>query len=151
MAGSTGLTGLSALELDDDDDQVLGESSGSDATLSGESNGINIISPSDNGVALSGALESKVGDDFQLMSLKVHDGGKEQDSSQVIEGDDVSEETAGSPHGNGLGDPGMIVEDFGCGLSPGAVPVSVASVAEKLFSVWNVLGLAGCMVLLGPY
>ncbi len=43
------LPGLSALELDDDDD-VLGE--GSDVTLSGESSGINIISPSDSGLAL---------------------------------------------------------------------------------------------------
>jgi hypothetical protein len=50
MASGTGLTGLSALELDDDDDQVLGE--GSDVTLSGESSGINIISPSDSGLAL---------------------------------------------------------------------------------------------------
>jgi excisionase family DNA binding protein len=51
MAGSaTGLTGLSALELEDDDDDVLGE--GSDVTLSGESSGINIISPSDSGLAL---------------------------------------------------------------------------------------------------
>lgn len=50
MAGGTGLTGLSALELEDDDDQVLGE--GSDVTLSGESSGINIISPSDSGLAL---------------------------------------------------------------------------------------------------
>jgi hypothetical protein len=51
MAGSaSGLTGLSALELEDDDDDVLGE--GSDVTLSGESSGINIISPSDSGLAL---------------------------------------------------------------------------------------------------
>lgn len=50
-AVGTGLTGLSALELDDDDeDQVLGE--GSDVTLSSESSGINIISPSDSGLAL---------------------------------------------------------------------------------------------------
>ena len=52
-AGSgVGLSGLSALELDDDDDQVLGEGSGSDVTLSGQSSGINIISPSDSGLAL---------------------------------------------------------------------------------------------------
>src|SRR6185369_1133563 len=43
------LAGLSALELDDDD-EVLGD--GSDVTLSGESSGINIISPSDSGLAL---------------------------------------------------------------------------------------------------
>jgi excisionase family DNA binding protein len=50
-AAGTGLTGLSALELDDDgDDDVLGE--GSDVTLSSESSGINIISPSDSGLAL---------------------------------------------------------------------------------------------------
>jgi excisionase family DNA binding protein len=42
------LGGLSALELDDDD--VLGD--GSDITLSSESSGINIISPSDSGLAL---------------------------------------------------------------------------------------------------
>src|SRR4051812_10632242 len=49
--GSSGsLAGLSALELDDDDDQVLGD--GSDVTLSGQSSGINIISPSDSGLAL---------------------------------------------------------------------------------------------------
>jgi excisionase family DNA binding protein len=43
------IAGLSALELDDDD-EVLGD--GSDVTLSGESSGINIISPSDSGLAL---------------------------------------------------------------------------------------------------
>ncbi len=53
--GGTGLTGLSSLELDvdeDEDEQVLGEGSGSDITLSSESSGINIISPSDSGLAL---------------------------------------------------------------------------------------------------
>jgi hypothetical protein len=50
-AVGTGLTGLSALELEDEgEDEVLGE--GSDVTLSGESSGINIISPSDSGLAL---------------------------------------------------------------------------------------------------
>jgi excisionase family DNA binding protein len=49
----TGLTGLSSLELEsDEDEQVLGEGSGSDITLSSESSGINIISPSDSGLAL---------------------------------------------------------------------------------------------------
>lgn len=49
-ASSGGLTGLSALELEGDDDEVLGD--GSDITLSSESSGINIISPSDSGLAL---------------------------------------------------------------------------------------------------
>ncbi len=44
------LGGLSALELEGDDDDVLGD--GSDITLSSESSGINIISPSDSGLAL---------------------------------------------------------------------------------------------------
>ncbi len=58
-ANGSGLTGLSALELDDDDDQVLGD--GSDITLSSESSGINIISPSDSGLALDEvALSSRV-------------------------------------------------------------------------------------------
>lgn len=47
----TGLTGLSSLELESDED-VLGEPSGSDITLSSESSGINIIAPSDSGLAL---------------------------------------------------------------------------------------------------
>ena len=47
---SVGLSGLSALELEGDDDDVLGD--GSDITLSSESSGINIISPSDSGLAL---------------------------------------------------------------------------------------------------
>ncbi len=53
--GGTGLTGLSSLELDtdeDEDEQVLDEGSGSDITLSSESSGINIVSPSDSGLAL---------------------------------------------------------------------------------------------------
>jgi hypothetical protein len=53
-ASGSGLTGLSALELDEDDDQVLGE--GSDVTLSGESSGINIISPSDSGLRKSAKI-----------------------------------------------------------------------------------------------
>jgi excisionase family DNA binding protein len=48
-ASGSAIAGLSALELDDDD-EVLGD--GSDVTLSGESSGINIISPSDSGLAL---------------------------------------------------------------------------------------------------
>jgi hypothetical protein len=44
------LAGLSALELDEEDDQVLGD--GSDVTLAAGSSGINIISPSDSGLAL---------------------------------------------------------------------------------------------------
>ncbi len=184
-ASGTGLTGLSALELDDEDDeQVLGD--GSDMTLSGESSGINIISPSDSGLALdevpldlSGSApigssldlgmgssigeedsslepltigvspESKVGD-FQLTPLGEEEGEDEKDSSQVIALDELSEETAASPLGAGLGDAGMMAEDFGVGLAPGTVPVGMAAAtAETPFSIWNVLALAGCVMLIG--
>jgi hypothetical protein len=184
--GNLGLSGLSALELeDDDDDQVLGDASGSDVTLSGESSGINIISPSDSGLALdevpldlSGAspigssldlgesvsdvsmeasgigaglgLGSKVGEDFQLTPLGEEDADEEKDSSQVIALDELSEETAGAPLASGLGEPAMLGEDFGAvGIAPGAMPVGVATAAELPFSVWNVAGLAGCILLLG--
>jgi excisionase family DNA binding protein len=81
---SGGLTGISALELDGDEDDVLGE--GSDITLSGESSGINIISPSDSGLDLGDVsldltgsspigssidLGSIAGDDVELEPLEV--------------------------------------------------------------------------------
>jgi excisionase family DNA binding protein len=178
----TGLTGLSALELDDDDDDaVLGEGSdGSDVTLSGESSGINIISPSDSGLALdevpldlsgsapigssldlgssvgleesgidqmsiSGIGTSKAGD-FQLTPLGEEDADEEKDSSQVIALDELSEEGGGPALEAGLGDAGMMAEDFGVGLAPGAMPVGVPAGAETPFSIWNVLALAGCII-----
>lgn len=182
------LAGLSALELDDDDDQVLGDA-GSDVTLSGGSSGINIISPSDSGLALdevpldlSGSApmgssldlgmgssisdpglsgieplaidvgpDSKVGD-FQLTPLGEDDSEDEKDSSQVIALDEISEETAGAPLGAaGLSEAGMISEDFGLGLSPGtaATPTLAPAAADTPFSIWNVLALACCVVLIG--
>jgi excisionase family DNA binding protein len=185
IASGTGLTGLSALELDEDeDDQVLGE--GSDVTLSGESSGINIISPSDSGLALdevkldlSGSspigssldlggsaveevtvdqsgisslglgLGSQVGGDFQLTPLgEGAEEEEERDSSQVIALDELSED-AGAPLGVGTGESGMLVEDFGAGLTPGAAPVGVVSTVETPFSVFNVVGLSLCIVMMG--
>lgn len=185
FASGTGLTGLSALELDEDedDDQVLGE--GSDVTLSGESSGINIISPSDSGLALDevkldlsgsspigssldlggsaieevsleplmvgeGMPESQIGGDFQLTPLGEEGAEEEErDSSQVIALDEITEETAGAPLDFGRSESGMLAEDFGVGLAPGAVPVGVVSAAETPFSVANILGLASCLMLLG--
>jgi hypothetical protein len=184
--GSSGaLVGLSALELDEDDDQVLGD--GSDVTLSGESSGINIISPSDSGLALdevpldlSGSApigssldlgmgssvsesdvsleplsinigaDSQIGD-FQLTPLGDDEGDEEKDSSQVIALDEISEETGGAALvGGGFSEVGMMSEDFGMGLSPGAAPVALAPAGvETPFSLWNVLALAGCLLLLG--
>jgi excisionase family DNA binding protein len=177
-ASGAGLTGLSALELEDDDEGVLGD--GSDVTLSGESSGINIISPSDSGLALdevsldlsgsspigsaldlgnisaddmpleplavaSGVTQSKAGD-FQLTPLGEEEGDEEKDSSQVIALDELSEEGAAAKSAAGFGDSGMLSEDFGVGLAPGAVVVSDAS--ETPFSLWNVLGLGSCLLLL---
>lgn len=185
--GSSGaLAGLSALELDDDDDQVLGD--GSDVTLSGESSGINIISPSDSGLALdevpldlSGSApigssldlgmgssiseddvsleplaisvgpESKVGD-FQLTPLGEDEGDEEKDSSQIIALDEISEESAGAPLSSvGFSEVGMVSEDFGMGLTPGATPAVALGPAgvETPFSLWNVLSLASCLILIG--
>ncbi len=183
IGSSANLSGLSALELDDDDDQVLGEGSGSDVTLSGESSGINIISPSDSGLALDevpldlsgsapigssldlgsaagisgiagsalglGGSESRVGEDFQLTPLGEDDGDEEKDSSQVIALDELSEETAGAPLASGFGEGGVITEDFAMGgLTPGAAPVGMVTATEMPFSIWNVMGLASCMLLL---
>jgi excisionase family DNA binding protein len=174
-ASGAGLTGLSALELEDDDEGVLGD--GSDVTLSSESSGINIISPSDSGLALdevsldlsgsapigsslelgnisaddmslavgSSAKQSRSGD-FQLTPLGEEEGDEEKDSSQVIALDELSEEGAAAKSAAGFGDSGMLSEDFGVGLAPGAVVVSDAS--ETPFSLWNVLGLGSCLVLL---
>ena len=42
----------------------------------------------------------------------------------------------------GFGEPGMMAEDFAMGgLTPGAVPVGMATAAEMPFSIWNVMGL----------
>ncbi len=181
--GGTGLTGLSALELDEDDEQVLGE--GSDVTLSGESSGINIISPSDSGLALDevsldlsgasaigssldlgssasedvslgsmivgeGLEEAKEAEDFQLTPLGEEGAEEEErDSSQVIALDELSEEAAAPGLDVGISESGMMHEEFGMGLTPGAAPAAVVATAETPFSVWNVLGLASCLLLLG--
>jgi hypothetical protein len=91
--------------------------------------------------------ESRVGD-FQLTPLGEEEADDEKDSSQVIALDEISEE-AGAPVGVGLGEAGMMSEDFGVGLTPGAAPIAVAPTADTPFSLWNVLSLAGCVLLLG--
>jgi excisionase family DNA binding protein len=183
-ASGVNLTGLSALELDDDDDdQVLGE--GSDVTLSGESSGINIISPSDSGLALDevsldlsgvsaigssldlgsgvgeemslgsmivgeGMQAAKVGEDFQLTPLGEEGSeDEERDSSQVIALEEISEEATDEPFSVSTSESGMMREDFGMGLAAGAAPIGVVSASETPFSVWNVLGLGSCLMLLG--
>jgi len=188
-AGATGsglgLAGSSpvALEADDDDDQVLGD--GSDITLSSESSGINIVAPSDSGLALdevsldlSGSaalgssldLGSSVEQDAELGSFAaaVPDAGapaeeepfaltplgeeteEEQDSSQIIALDDISEESAGASLEGGVGGAPVLTEDFDAiGLGPtGGAMAAVEPTVDMPFSMANILSLAFCLMLL---
>lgn len=175
-SGSLALTGLSALELDDDGDEVLGE--GSDVTLSSESSGINIISPSDSGLALDevdlsgvSAMGSSLDlgnlDDeevsldplsidagasdagaFQLTPLGEDGGDDEKDSSQVIALDDVSEEDTGGAilgSGFGAGDESLSEGFTDVGLATGVV---AQPASDTPFSLFNVLSLSGCLLML---
>jgi hypothetical protein len=94
-----------------------------------------------------GVAESKIGEDFQLTPLGEEGADDEKDSSQVIALDELSEE-AGAPVAAGIGDSGMLSEDFGVGLAPGAVVVGDTT-ADTPFSTANVLGLGSCLILLG--
>lgn len=194
VAGSSlGLVGSSPIELeaDEDDDQVLGE--GSDITLSSESSGINIVSPSDSGLALdevplelSGTsalgssldLGSGVEPDADATSLSVTEveaapaaeiepegeaegeepftltplgeeaAEEEEDSSQVIALDEISEEEAGPLVGAPAGVGADLEEDFGAiGLTTGAVAAAEPAV-ETAFTLPNILSLALCLLLL---
>lgn len=183
MAGGSGagLSGLSELELDsgdDDDGGVLGD--GSDITLSSESSGINIISPSDSGLALDevplelgsgsplasgldlgpGSGDAEVGleplevaedaeaEPFALTPFGEEGGEDEEDSSQVIPLDEVSEEDAllggggrGAAAVDGLGD------EFAAMPAGAMMPVGEPAV-DLPFSMANIAGLSMCMLLL---
>jgi excisionase family DNA binding protein len=76
------IAGLSALELDDDD-EVLGD--GSDVTLSGESSGINIISPSDSGLALDEVPLDLTGSAPLGSSLDLGMGSSASESNVALE------------------------------------------------------------------
>ena len=89
-ASGAGLTGLSALELDEEDDQVLGE--GSDVTLTGGSSGINIISPSDSGLALDEVALDLSGSAPMGSSLDLGDVGAEEVSLEPLAIRDGDEE-----------------------------------------------------------
>ena len=172
---NVGLSGLSALELEGDDGDVLGD--GSDITLSSESSGINIISPSDSGLALdevplamgssspiaSGLDLGPTSDDVALEPLEVaeDEGGaesfaltpfgeeaseEEEDSSQIIPLDEVSEDEAmlgGVQRSAGVD---ALSDDFA------AIPAGVMSASEPvvdvLFSTANIAGLSLCLLLL---
>jgi hypothetical protein len=176
---SGGLTGISALELEGDDD-VLGE--GSDITLSGESSGINIISPSDSGLDLGDVsldlagsspigssidLGSIAGDEVELEPLEVAPDEAEQakgeepftltpfgeevaeeeeDSSQVIPLDEVTEEDAAGAL-LGVGAAESLTDDFATAGLPGGAMAATEPVEEMPFPAW-VMGLL-CFCLIG--
>jgi hypothetical protein len=180
-ASGAGLTGLSALELDDDDDQVLGD--GSDITLSTESSGINIVSPSDSGRALdevpldlSGSaalgssfdlgsaiekdvdlgglepLEPAEGEDgeepFALTPLGEEAEEGEDDSSQVIALDEMTEESGVVVLDSGAGAAPVLTDDFGAiALGAGGMP-SGEPASEARFSMANILSLSFCLMVL---
>lgn len=170
------LAGLSALELEGDDDDVLGD--GSDITLSSESSGINIISPSDSGLALdevplamgSGSplasgldlgptSDADVGlepleeaeegggeEPFALTPFGEETGEEEEDSSQVIPLDEVSEEDGGllgAPRTVGVE---SIGEEFSALPTGGMMPVG-EPVADVAFPGW-VIGLMSVSMLM---
>jgi len=169
--GGAGLTGLSELELEPDEEDVLSE--GSDITLSSQDSGINLISPSDSGLALDdGPIDlggSAVGsgldigeDDIALaptdgdaggdgdgvFSLTADTDSGEDSSSQIIALDEVvdSEEMAAGAAVFGEDDVFAATEDevpLGDGMgTPAPAPT------EASFSLGSVLGLTGCIVLL---
>lgn len=181
MAGGSGagLSGLSELELDsgDDDDGVLGD--GSDITLSSESSGINIISPSDSGLALDevplelgsgsplasgldlgpGSDDADVGleplevaedaeaEPFALTPFGEEAGEDEEDSSQVIPLDEVSEEDALLGGGARVGAGDGLGDEFSAIPTGAMMPVGEPAV-DLPFSMANIAGLSMCMLLL---
>jgi excisionase family DNA binding protein len=179
--GSGALSGLSSLELEGSSDDVLGD--GSDITLSSESSGINIISPSDSGLALdevplelsgiSGrgssldlgqasdaevdlepldlegeeAAASKAGEPFALTPFGEETG--EEDSSQIIPLDEVSEEdAAGALLGVGAGEGEGLGDDFATAALAAGTIAPIETGSDAPFSVWNVVGLGLCLLLL---
>ena len=176
-AGSDpGLTGLSALELDgdddDDDDFVLGD--GSDLTLSSADSGIN-LSPADSGLSLddasleltgpslgseldfgssigeaSGLLLDEPAGDFELTPHAEEVSADDDDSSQVIALDEFEEQNEANDL---LGAGAMAPADAAAaGVAMGAsssfgAPVAVAQ-TETEFSVWQVVFLSLCLILL---
>jgi excisionase family DNA binding protein len=101
--GVSGLTGLSSLELEgseDEDEQVLGEGSGSDITLSGESSGINIIAPSDSGLALD-EVPLDLSGAAMGSSLDLGDVGEEEQDI-ALEPLDIGQAAPAAPEGSGV-------------------------------------------------
>lgn len=161
------------LQDDGSDDMVLGGGS-DDFTLSSADSGIN-LKPSDSGLALddaqldlggsavgssldlggsqsealapgdsdplagASAMEIEGGEDFNLQPLAEEDADDEEDSSQIIELDAVEEVTEEPALGEGAA----------LGASPAMSGAGAPAMApEASFSVWNVVGLGLCGLLM---
>lgn len=170
------LAGLSALELEGDDNDVLGD--GSDITLSSESSGINIISPSDSGLALdevplamgSGSpiasgldlgptsdaevslepfevAEDEGVEPFALTPFGEEASEEEEDSSQIIPLDEISEdeELLGSSARSAAVE--AMSDDFDAIPTGGMMPVG-EPVAETAFPGWVIGAMSVSMLML---
>lgn len=169
LGSVTGLSGIDSIDLaaDEDDDMVLGGSDDSGDLAAGDS-GIN-LSPSDSGFALdevpldlggsaigsqldlaslsaagsdaSGpAISGLGGEDFQL--TPADSGEDDEDSSQIVALDDISEE---EDEDIGGFEPDEEVDfeggfDGGIGTEAGAAPVGSVAVQEVPFPGW-IIGL----------
>jgi len=181
MAGKSdvALAGLSALELegdDDDDGDVLGD--GSDITLSSESSGINIISPSDSGLALdevplamgssspiaSGldlgptsdaevglepleVAEEEGAEPFALTPFGEEASEEEEDSSQIIPLDEVSEDEESLGPSTRSAAVEAMSDDFAAIPTGGMMPVG-EPVAETAFPGWVIGAMSVSMLML---
>jgi len=171
------LAGLSALEVEGDDGDVLGE--GSDITLSSESSGINIISPSDSGLALdevplamgssspiaSGldlgpTSDADVGlepletveeqaeaEPFALTPFGEEASEEEGDSSQIIPLDEVSEDEELLGASPRSAADAEIGDEFAAIPTAGMMPVG-APVAEAAFPGWVIGAMSVAMLML---
>jgi excisionase family DNA binding protein len=170
-----GLSGLSSLELEgsDIDDEVLGD--GSDITLSSESSGINIISPSDSGLALDevklelgssspigSSLDLGAGSEAEAVLEPLEEADEEgagefaltpfgeeaveeeEDSSQIIPLDEVSEDEA--LLGTGARPVEALADDFAAIPAGGMMAVG-EPVADTPFPGW-IIGLLSICVLM---
>jgi hypothetical protein len=173
----TGDSGI-ALEVQqlEDDELVIG---GSDITLGTADSGISLASPSDSGLSLEEPLalrpaekarlepsldevsledSSDAGSDDDFLLTPMQDAEEEDSGSQVIALD--SESSFGSDM---LGDDvgmgaGMFEEDLGAAaaVDPLAATTALAGAAapavlprESPYTVWNIVSLSACAVILG--
>lgn len=164
QASGAGLTGLSALELDDDDDEddfVLGD--GSDLTLSSADSGIN-LAPGDSGLSLddaasdlagaamtsgidfseaSGLMSDEPAGDFELTPMAEEAADEDdEDSSQVIALDAFEDADQ---------DADALLSPAGGGAMPAAAGFGQAATvprAEVQFTGWQVFFLSLCLLLL---